>query len=135
MRPSPPGSSVPGQKPSKPTGVTVIGVIAVLGGLLGLFGAIPVLMNTPTSLQAVLGSIVVVFSFLAFGVGAGLIRGLSWAWRFAVVFYAVAIPLGIAEIVLGGSVGLIGGVIRTVVGLVFLYYLMRPSVKSFFGRM
>lgn len=125
----------------RPTGVTVVGVIAILGALLGLFGALPVLLGRPTALELALGSLVVVFSILGFAVGGGLLfRAARGVWMFAVVFYILSIPLGIFEIVAGdvtggmtGMTSLTGGTIRTLVGIVFVYYLMRPGVKSYFG--
>jgi len=63
-----------------------------------------------------------------------LLRGIGWAWALSVEVYIVSVPLGLVEIVAGGSTGLVGGTIRTIVGLVFAYYLTRPNVKSFLGR-
>jgi len=112
----------------------VVGVIAILGALLGLVGALPVLLGSPTSLELALGSLVVIFSILGFAVGGGLLtRSAHGAWMFAIVFYTVSVPLGILEIAAGGNTGLLGGIIRTVVGILFVYYLARPAVKSYFG--
>ena len=122
------------QSPARPTGVTVVGVIAILGGIFGLLGALPILVGTPTMTEMILASTVVIFSIIAFGIGGGLLSGRSWAWMVAIAFYAISIPLGLAETVAGGSTGLLGGAIRTVVSIAFLYYLMKPRVKSFFGR-
>ena len=49
-----------------------------------------------------------------------------------VVIYIVSIGLGAAEIVYGGNVGLIGGIIRTIAGVVIPAYLNRKGPKEFF---
>ena len=49
------------------------------------------------------------------------------------LIYVLSLPLGAAEVILGGT-GSFGGVVRVVVGLLILYYLTRPHVKAFFGK-
>jgi len=51
-----------------------------------------------------------------------------------VIIYILSIGLGIAEILNGGQVGLIGGIIRTIAGIVIPIYLTRPNPKGFFGK-
>ena len=117
-------------KNPRPTGVTVVGIIVIIGGIFGLFRAIPILISNPTTTQLVLASVVVLFSILAFAIGPGLLMSKNWAWTFAVGFYAVSIPLGIIEVFIGGNVNfIIGGIIRAIIGIIFVYYLMRSSAK------
>jgi hypothetical protein len=51
-----------------------------------------------------------------------------------IIIYIISIGLGIAEILYGGQVGLIGGIIRTIAGIIIPIYLTRPKPRSFFGR-
>jgi len=51
-----------------------------------------------------------------------------------IVIYIVSIGLGIAEILYGGSVGLVGGIIRILAGIIIPVYLTRQKPKSFFGK-
>jgi len=71
---------------------------------------------------------------LAFALGGGFFTGVKWAWMAGIIIYIVSIGLGIAEIIYGGNVGQIGGIIRTLAGIILPVYLLRPGPKSFFGK-
>ncbi|TMI63822.1 hypothetical protein E6H12_05075 [Candidatus Bathyarchaeota archaeon] len=66
--------------------------------------------------------------------GAGFYTGARWAWMAGIIIYIVSIGLGIAEIVYGGNVGFIGGIIRTIAGIVIPVYLTRPGRKGSSAR-
>jgi len=100
---------------------------------LSLFGGASVLAGMASGPVA-LAYIVILFGILGLGLGAGFFTGAKWAWMAGVIIYIMSIGLGIAEIVYGGNVGLIGGIIRTVAGIVIPVYLTRPKTKSFFGK-
>jgi hypothetical protein len=119
-------------KLARPLGVTIFAVIAFVGGIFGLLGGAMVLTgSTPEPLW--LGYIVIIFAVLGLALGFGFFKGMNWAWMTGLIIYILSIPLGLYEITLGGA-GTIGGAIRVVVGIIVIYYLMRPQVKSFFGR-
>jgi hypothetical protein len=120
-------------KPHRPVGVMIIAIVAAAGGLLSLFGGASVLSGMATGPIA-LAYIVIVFGNLGLALGAGFFTGAKWAWMAGIIIYIVSIGLGIAEIVYGGQVGLIGGVIRTIAGIVIPIYLTRPKPKGFFGK-
>ena len=124
-------SAQPGTK--RPIGATVIAVVAAVGGLLSLFGGASVLAGTATGPFAI-AIIVVIFGILGLALGAGFYTGARWAWMAGIIIYIISIGLGIAEVIYGGNVGLIGGVIRTIAGIVIPAYLIRPKPKSFFGK-
>jgi hypothetical protein len=120
-------------KPKRPLGVTIIAIIAAAGGILSLFGGASVLSGMSSGPIA-LAYIVIVFGILGLALGAGFFTGAKWAWMAGIVIYIISIGLGIAEIVYGGQVGLIGGIIRTIAGIVIPIYLTRPKPKAFFGE-
>jgi hypothetical protein len=124
-------SSAP--KPKRPVGVTIIAIVAAAGGLLSLFGGASRLAGMGTGPIA-LAYVVIVFGILGLALGAGFFTGAKWAWMAGIVIYIISIGLGIAEILYGGQVGLIGGIIRTIAGVVIPIYLTRPKPKSFFGK-
>lgn len=124
-------SSVP--KPKRPVGVAIIAIVAAAGGLLSLFGGAQVLSGMASGPLA-LAYIVVIFGFLGLGLGFGFYTGAEWAWMAGIAIYVISIGLGIAEIIYGGQVGLIGGIIRTLAGIIIPVYLTRPGPKSFFGK-
>jgi len=120
-------------KPQKPLGITIISIVAAAGGLLSLFGAGSRFAGMGTGPIA-LAYIVIIFGILGLALGAGFYTGARWAWMTGIIIYIFSIGLGIAEILYGGNVGLIGGIIRTIAGIVIPIYLMRPKPKSFFGK-
>ena len=120
-------------KPQKPLGITIISIVAAAGGLLSLFGAGSRFAGMGTGPIA-LAYIVIIFGILGLALGAGFYTGARWAWMAGIIIYIFSIGLGIAEILYGGNVGLIGGIIRTIAGIVIPIYLMRPKPKSFFGK-
>src|SRR2546425_4667375 len=124
-------SSAP--KPKRPVGVTIIAIVAAAGGLLSLFGGASVLAGMSSG-PFVLAIIVITFGILGLALGAGFFTGAKWAWMTGIVIYIISIGLGIAEIVYGGQVGFIGGIIRTLAGIVIPIYLTRPKPKAFFAK-
>jgi len=121
-------------KSQRPLGITIIAIIAAAGGLLSLFGAGSRFAGMGTGPIA-LAYIVVIFGILGLALGAGFYTGARWAWMAGIIIYIISIGLGIAEILYGGNVGLMGGIIRTIAGIVIPVYLMRPGPKSFFGKL
>jgi len=124
-------SSAP--KPKRPMGVTIIAIVAAAGGLLSLFGGASVLSGMASGPFA-LAIIVIIFGILGLALGAGFYAGARWAWMAGIIIYIISIGLGIDEIIYGGQVGLIGGIIRTIAGIVIPIYLTRPKPKAFFGK-
>jgi len=123
----------PQAKPKKPVGVAIISAVAFAGGLLSLFGGSSVLSGMATG-PFVLAVVVIIFGIFGLALGAGLYTGMGWAWMAGIIIYIVSIGLGVAEIVYGGMVGGIGGIIRIVAGVVIPAYLTRQNVKIFFGK-
>jgi hypothetical protein len=119
--------------PTRPVGIIVIAVIAAAGGLLSLFGAASVFSGSATG-PTWLAIVVTIFGVLGLALGVGFYTGARWAWMGGIVIYVISIALGILEIVYGGMVGGIGGIIRIIAGIVIPLYLMRPGPKNFFGR-
>ncbi len=91
-------------------------------------------MSGMTSGPFPLAVIVIIFGILGLVLGAGFYTGMSWAWMAGIIIYIVSIGLGIGEIVYGGTVGGVGGVIRIIAGVVIPAYLTRQNVKTFFGK-
>src|SRR5467141_1665391 len=119
--------------PKRPVGVTIIAIVAAAGGLLSLFGGASRLAGMGSGPSG-LAIIVIIFGILGLALGAGFFTGARWAWVAGIVIYVISIGLGISEIVYGGNVGFIGGIIRTIAGIVIPVYLTRPGPKSFFGK-
>jgi hypothetical protein len=119
--------------PKRPVGITIIAIVAAAGGLLSIFGGASRLAGMGTG-PFVLAYIVIMFGILGLTLGVGFFTGAKWAWIAGIVIYIISIGLGITEIVYGGQVGFIGGIIRTLAGIIIPVYLMRPGPKGFFGK-
>jgi len=120
-------------KPKRPMGIIVIAVIAAAGGVLSLFGAASVFSGNAAG-PTWLAGVVTLFGILGLALGVGFYIGARWAWMGGIAIYLVSILLGILEIVYGGTVGGVGGVIRIVAGIVIPAYLTRAGPKKFFGK-
>ena len=120
-------------RPKRSFGVIVIAVIAIAGGVLSLFGAASVFSGNATG-PTWLAIVVTIFGMLGLALGVGFYTGARWAWMAGIVIYIVSILLGILEIVYGGTIGGVGGVIRIVAGIVIPAYLTRAGPKKFFGK-
>ena len=79
-----------------------------------------------------LAVIVVIFGILGLVLGATILAGKPWARMATLVVYLLSIPLGIAEIVYGGMIGEVGGIIRIIAGVIIPAYLTRPSARAYF---
>jgi hypothetical protein len=144
----PPKDRKPGKK--RPTGVTAVAILEVLGGISALAAA-----NTVMSIfammseanEGVTGRVVSGFGILGgffavaggligailflvgvadFFIAYGLLRGSGWAWILCLVFAVVGIALGIILLPIG--------IVSIVGDAVVAYYLTRPHVKEFFGK-
>lgn len=120
-------------KPARPIGVTVIAIIAAVGGIFSLFGGAMVLSGSASGPLA-LAYVVILFGIIGLTLGAGFFTGAKWAWMAGIVIYIISIGLGIAEVLYGGSVGGVGGIIRVLAGVVIPIYLTRKGPKAFFGK-
>src|SRR4029077_13374745 len=120
-------------KPKRPVGVIVIAVIAAAGGVLSLFGAASAFSGNATG-PTWLAVVVTIFGILGLALGVGFYTGARWAWMGGIVIYIVSILLGILEIVYGGTIGGVAGVIRILAGIVIPSYLTRVGPKKFFGK-
>src|SRR5437773_2873356 len=116
-------------KRNRPVGVTIISVVAAAGGLLSLYGGTSVLAGNATGPVA-LAIIVVIFGILGLALGAGFYTGARWAWMAGIVIYIISIGLGIAEILYGGNVGFVGGIIRILAGIIIPAYLTRQRSEE-----
>src|SRR5260370_42470710 len=120
-------------RPQRPTGVTIIAIVAAAGGLLSLFGGASRLAGMGTGPIA-LAYVVIVFGILGLALGAGFFTGAKWAWMAGIIIYIISIGLGIAEIIYGGQVGLIGGILRTNAGKSFSRYPTRTKPEGLFWK-
>jgi uncharacterized membrane protein HdeD (DUF308 family) len=108
---------------NRPLGVTIIAILMIIVGILSIAGgAILFLLGGFVLVAVGIASIVVAY---------GLWKAKRWAWTITLILSAIGVISGITYLALGKFQG-IGNVI---INGVIIYYLFRPNVKAFFGKM
>ena len=137
----------------RPTGVTIIAILIIIGGILLLSAGIAGVVVGSLSISQIigLGFVIIGAIILAVGIGYlvvsyGLLKGKRWAWTITVVLLFIGIAINVVSIIIFGyftfdtdtssfltsNSGSIAGII---ISVIILYYLYRPHVKSYFGKM
>lgn len=87
---------------------------------------------------SMIGSVLIALAIVNFIVAWGLLKGKGWAWTILLIVTIISLVIGIIFVVLNGVAGDISSIIGQIVGMVIngviLWYLYRPNVKSFFGK-
>ena len=78
----------------------------------------------------IIGSILIVLGIASFVVAWGLLKGKGWAWTVTIIITIISLVFNALSIVSGN----IGAIVGIVIDGVIIYYLYRPNVKSYFGR-
>lgn len=78
----------------------------------------------------IIGGALIVIGIAGFVVAWGLLTGKGWAWIVTIIIAIISIILNLIVVISGGLENIIGLIIYGVI----IYYLYRPSVKSYFGR-
>jgi len=108
---------------NRPLGVTIIAILMIIVGILSIAGgAILFLLGGFVLVAVGIASIVVAY---------GLWKGKRWAWIITLILSVIGLISGIIYLALG-KFQEIGHVI---INGVIIYYLYRPNVKAFFGKM
>ncbi len=145
-----------------PTGVTIVAILMIINGAILLGGGIftmyfipkvmtPQLTNNLTNLTignqtniqlgdtitGVITTVVIVVSSIAMALGIaafvlawGLLNGKGWAWIITVILAVISVVFSVIALASGGFTNIITLVINGVI----LYYMYRPPVKAYFGR-
>ena len=137
----------------RPTGVTIIAILIIIGGILLLLAGIAGVVVGSLSISQIigLGFVIIGAIILAVGIGYlvvsyGLLKGKKWSWTITVVLLFIGIVINVVSIIILGyftfdtdtssfltsNSGSIAGII---ISVIILYYLYRPHVKSYFGKM
>lgn len=137
----------------RPTGVTVIAILIIIGGILLLLAGIAGVVVGSLSISEIigLGFVIIGAIILAVGIGYlvvsyGLLKGKKWSWTITVILLFIGIAINVVSIIIFGyftfdtdtstflttNSGSIAGII---ISVIILYYLYRPHVKSYFGKL
>lgn len=137
---------------SRPTGVTIIAILNIIGGIVMLIagtaliavGALlpdildegfdPSMSGIPAefagALGVAMGAVIVALAIFSFIVAFGMLKGMGWAWTLTIVLSIISIALNAISLASANF----GGIINIVISGIVLYYLYRPHVKAYFGK-
>lgn len=139
-------------------GVTLIGVLDIIGGLFfllggfALFALIPFLASHPEEfdmhsnpfvIQLLTGALgyalagaIIALGIADMAIGIGLLKGKKWAWKIAVFLVFISFAGDIISMVFQPNTSnLAGSIVGIIIEGVILYYLYRPHVKEYFGKL
>jgi len=137
----------------RPTGVTVIAILVIIGGVLLLLAGIAGVVVGSLSISQIigLGFVIIGAIILAVGIGYlvvsyGLLKGKRWSWTITVILLFIGIAINVASIIIFGYFAInmdtssfltvnSGNIAGIIISVIILYYLYRPHVKSYFGKM
>jgi hypothetical protein len=136
----------------RPAGVTVIAILIIIGGILLLLAGIGTVAVGSLFISEIigLGFVIIGAILLAVGIGYvvvsyGLLKGKRWAWTITMVLLFIGIAIDVASIIFGSfainmdvSAFLTsnsGSIVSIIISIIILYYLYRPHIKSYFGKM
>ncbi len=109
---------------TRPTGVTILVVLEVLSGLFSLLGGLALVA------VGVIVVILLVFAIVSFALAYGLWNGKGWAWTWSLVFAVISAILALLQMISSTS----SGIVQLIIAGIIIYYLMRPYVKTYFGK-
>ncbi|CAN5571013.1 hypothetical protein BH18THE1_BH18THE1_05630 [soil metagenome] len=147
---------------NRPSGVTIVAVLAIVSGIILIVGAVFTIYLVPsiitsqlsndmseltstnqlspefsTTLTGAIINIVYIVSSAAialgiawFGLAWGLFTAKGWAWLITVILAIISVVFSIVSI-MGANITSIPIII---ISGIILYYMYRPQVKSYFGR-
>ncbi len=126
---------------SRPTGVTIVAILNILGGIfMFIFVALAVIGSSVSPsldedvdggfVLTVLG-ILIALGIVYFVVAYGLLKGGAWAWTAAVILSIISIILNVISI---GTFSILT-IVNIILDAIILYYLYRPHVKAYFGKL
>jgi uncharacterized membrane protein (DUF2068 family) len=147
---------------SRPVGVTIVAILMIINGALFVGGGIFAILVIPnvineqfaanqtnitignhTSIQlgntltGIINTVVIVISSISIAIGVaafvlswGLLNGKGWAWIITVILAIISVVFSIIALASGGFTNIVTLVINGAI----LYYMYRPPVKAYFGR-
>lgn len=122
------------QKVSPPSGVYVLTVIALILGIgFGQGGTQWILSSTRGRVIPVppfVGGVFLVVGIIDIVAGVGFFVAKRWSWILGVFGSILTLNLSVLEVGAGG-LPLSAGIISTIFPLIMIYYLTRPSVKTY----
>ena len=78
----------------------------------------------------IIGGVLVALGIASLIVSWGLLKGKGWAWIVTIIITIISVVFNIISLVTGNF----GSIVGLIINGVIIYYLYRPNVKAYFGR-
>ncbi|MDP9492605.1 MAG: hypothetical protein M3P17_00395 [Thermoproteota archaeon] len=146
----------------RPAALTTVTILSIINGIVLLVGGVASILIVPTIISSlvsndlsnltntedlspefetlltssiinvvyIVSSVAIALGLAWFGLAWGLSTGKGWAWLITVIFAIITVVVSIIG-VLSGS---ITSIPTLIINGVILYYMYRPHIKSYFGR-
>lgn len=146
----------------RPAALTTVAILSIINGIVLLVGGVASILIVPTIISSlvsndlsnltntedlspqfetvltnaiinvvnIVSSVAIALGLAWFGLAWGLFTGKGWAWLITVIFAIITVVVSIIGI-LSGS---ITSIPTLIINGVILYYMYRPHIKSYFGR-
>lgn len=146
----------------RPAALTTVTILSIINGIVLLVGGVASILIVPTIISSlvsndlsnltntedlspqfetvltnaiinvvyIVSSVAIALGLAWFGLAWGLFTGKGWAWLITVIFAIITVVVSIIG-VLSGS---ITSIPTLIINGVILYYMYRPHIKSYFGR-
>ncbi|MEO9363209.1 MAG: hypothetical protein ABI348_04840 [Nitrososphaera sp.] len=133
---------------SRPRGVTIIAILNIISGIVMLFAGVGLAAVISLStldpgiagqmaqtklaggVGVIVGGVLTVLGIISLVVAWGLLKGKGWAWTVTVILSIITVALGVVHLAGGNVVSIINIIISGVI----LYYVYRPHIKAYFGK-
>lgn len=123
----PTGQPTPVISPTRPGGVVILTVLQALAGIVVLlFGFLFILGAIFAPIVAILGIPILILGLIGLYIAWGLYRGKDWARILAMITAVIFVVIGLILLIV------IIGIVPLALGVLVLYYLTRPEVKSYY---
>jgi hypothetical protein len=138
----------------RPLGVTVVAILAIINGTILVVGGVVALYFVPNIITSqmsdtlsnatdangftsaiitivyIVGSVTIALGLAWLGLTWGLFTGKGWAWLITVILAIISVVFS----VIGIGTASVTSIPTLIINGVILYYMFRPNIKSYFGR-
>ena len=120
----------------RPVGVTILAILEIISGAIaigiGIFfstiwGSVGMEMMDfgGNAVMGAISGIIVILGIVSFVMAWGLLKGKPWAWTITLILTIISLIFDLPSF----------NIIGIIIDVVILYYLFRPHVKSYFGKL
>jgi hypothetical protein len=112
----------------RPSGITIIAGLQIIGAIVAILMVIGPLSDyiffENTLINELYKIFLIIMVVISLIVAYGLLKGMKWAWSVTIIFQIIYIGINAINL----------NIFSLVIGLLIIYYLTRPYVKTYFEK-